>query len=80
VLWQFLIESVVISACGGIIGILAGFGMGKIVQAISPLPATVSLWSVLLGIGFSSAVGIFFGIYPASKAARLNPIDALHYE
>ncbi len=80
VLWQFLIESVVISAVGGLIGIGGGFGLGKVVAAISPLPASVSLWSIFLGIGFSSAVGIFFGIYPASKAARLNPIDALHYE
>lgn len=80
VLWQFLIESVVISAVGGLIGIGAGFGLGKIIASISPLPTTVSLWSVFLGIGFSSAVGIFFGIYPASKAARLNPIEALRYE
>jgi putative ABC transport system permease protein len=80
VLWQFLIESVAISAVGGLIGICAGFGLGKVIASISPLPATVSLWSVFLGIGFSSAVGIFFGIYPASKAARLNPIEALRYE
>jgi putative ABC transport system permease protein len=80
VLWQFLIESVAISAVGGLIGIGAGFGLGKVIASISPLPATVTLWSIFLGIGFSSAVGIFFGIYPASKAARLNPIEALRYE
>lgn len=80
VLWQFLIESVAISAVGGIIGILGGFALGRVVAAVSPLPATVSVWSIFLGIGFSSAVGIFFGIYPASKAARLNPIEALRYE
>jgi putative ABC transport system permease protein len=80
ILWQFLTESVIISAMGGILGIIFGFGLGKIVEAISPLPATVTLWSVFLGIGFSSTVGIFFGIYPASKAARLNPIEALRYE
>lgn len=79
-LWQFLIESVVISGVGGLIGIGFGFGLGKLIAAISPLPATISIWSIVLGIGFSSSVGIFFGIYPASKAARLNPIDALHYE
>ena len=61
-------------------GIVFGFMLGKLVEAISPLPATVTLWSIFLGIGFSSAVGIFFGIYPASKAARLNPIEALRYE
>ena len=80
VLWQFLIESVFISAVGGLIGIAFGFALGKLVAAVSPLPSTVSLWSIALGLGFSSAVGIFFGLYPASKAARLNPIDALHYE
>ncbi len=80
ILSQFLMESVVISAIGGVIGILSGIGLGKLVEAISPLPATITLWSMLLGIGFSSAVGIFFGIYPASKAARLDPIEALRYE
>jgi len=80
VLWQFLIESVVISAFGGIIGIGLGFAMGKLVAAVSPLPSTITPWSIILGLGFSSALGIFFGLYPASKAARLNPIDALHYE
>ncbi|MCD6116939.1 ABC transporter permease [bacterium] len=77
---QFLVESVVISGVGGIIGVLLGFGLGKIIASVSPLPATVSLWSVFLGIGFSSLVGIFFGLYPAGKAAKLNPVDALHYE
>ncbi|MFO7889639.1 MAG: ABC transporter permease [bacterium] len=80
ILWQFLIESVVISAIGGIIGIGLGFGIGKVIASVSPLPTTVTGWSIFLGIGFSSAVGIFFGLYPASKAARLNPIESLRYE
>ena len=80
ILWQFLVEAVTLSCVGGLIGILIGFGLGKLVAAVSPLPASVSLWSVVLGLGFSSAVGIFFGLYPAAKAARLNPIEALHYE
>ncbi len=80
ILWQFLIESVVISGVGGLIGLAFGFGLGKIISSVSILPATITLWSVFLGIGFSSAVGIFFGLYPASKAARLNPIEALRYE
>ncbi|HHS13481.1 MAG TPA: FtsX-like permease family protein [bacterium] len=79
-LWQFLIESVMISLIGGVIGIAAGFGLGKLVASVSPLPAAVSPLAVLLGMGFSSAVGIFFGIYPASKAARLDPIVALRHE
>ncbi len=80
ILWQFLIEAVTLSCVGGVLGILIGFGLGKLVAAVSPLPASVSLWSVFVGLGFSSAVGIFFGLYPAAKAARLNPIEALHYE
>ncbi|MCK5145539.1 ABC transporter permease [bacterium] len=79
-LWQFLIESITISGIGGLIGIACGFGLGAMIAAVSPLPSTVSIGSIILGVGFSSAVGIFFGLYPASKAARLNPIDALHYE
>ena len=80
VLWQFLIESVAISAIGGLIGIGVGFLLGKLIAAVSPIPAAITLPSVILGLGFSSTVGIFFGIYPASKAARLNPIEALRYE
>jgi len=80
ILWQFLIESVVISAMGGLIGIGLGFAIGRLIAAISPLPTTITGWSIFLGIGFSSAVGIFFGLYPASKAARLNPIESLRYE
>ena len=80
ILWQFLVEAVTLSCFGGLLGILIGFGLGKLIAAVSPLPASVSLWSVFLGLGFSSTVGIFFGLYPAAKAARLNPIEALHYE
>jgi putative ABC transport system permease protein len=80
VLFQFLIESVVVSGVGGIIGILLGFGLGKLIASVSPLPAAITPWSILLGLGFSSAVGIFFGLYPANKAAKLDPIEALHYE
>ena len=80
IMWQFLVEAVTLSCLGGILGILIGFGLGKLISAVSPLPASVSLWSVFLGLGFSSAVGIFFGLYPAAKAARLNPIEALRFE
>jgi len=80
VLWQFLVESVVISAVGGIIGIVLGFGFGELLDALAPIPADISASAVLVGLGFSSIVGIFFGLYPASKAARLDPIEALRYE
>lgn len=80
ILYQFLFEAVMLSMLGGIIGTLLGLSIGKIVSAVSPLQASAPVWTILLGIGFSAAVGIFFGIYPANRAAQLNPIDALRYE
>ncbi len=80
ILYQFLTEAVVISGFGGFIGIVLGFSIAKIISLASNLPAAIPLWAVLLGFGFSSGVGIFFGIYPANKAARLNPVEALRYE
>ncbi|MEW6685615.1 MAG: ABC transporter permease [Candidatus Edwardsbacteria bacterium] len=78
--WQFLIEAIVLSSLGGIIGILLGFIGAKLVSLAAKLPSAVSWWSILLGFGFSAAVGIFFGLYPASRAAKLDPIEALRYE
>jgi putative ABC transport system permease protein len=80
IMWQFLVESAVLSGVGGTLGILLGFSLGKLVGAVSPLPSAVPIWAILLGLGFSSLVGMFFGIYPATKAARLDPIVALHHE
>lgn len=80
ILWQFLIESLTITAVGGAIGFGLGLGLGKLVSAVTLLPSSLALWMVYIGIGFVTAVGLLFGIYPASKAARLNPIDALSYE
>lgn len=80
ILWQFLVEAVTIAVVGGIIGVLTGTIIAKIVSSTTPLPSAVEFWSVILGILISSSVGIFFGIYPAMKAARLNPIEALRYE
>ncbi len=80
ILYQFLFEAVTLSIIGGLIGVILGVSIAKIVSAVSPLPAAAPLWTVLLGISFSAAVGIFFGIYPANRAAQLNPIDALRYE
>ena len=80
ILSQFLIEAVVLTAIGG----LAGLGIGEVasyfINKYSPLPAYVPLWAIGLGIGISAAVGIVFGLWPAWKAARLNPIDALRWE
>lgn len=80
ILWQFLIESLAITAVGGAIGFGIGLGVGKLVSALTFLPSSLAIWMVYIGIGFVTTVGLVFGIYPASKAARLNPIDALSYE
>lgn len=80
ILWQFLIEAVVLSEFGGIIGIAVGLGLAKLVALISPIPAAVPVWTVVLGLAFCSFVGMVFGVYPATKAARLDPITALRFE
>jgi putative ABC transport system permease protein len=77
---QFLIEAVFLTATGGIIGILIGFGIAFLVKAATPLPASVTGWSVILGFVVSFSVGLFFGIFPAQKAAKLDPIVSLRYE
>ena len=80
ILTQFLVESTTLSLAGGMIGIAGGIGLALLVGAVSPLPAAVNLPSVVLGILMSSLVGIFFGSYPAVRAARLDPIESLRYE
>lgn len=81
ILMQFLVESVVLAVIGGSIGVLLGAGGSRIIGIIEPaIQPSLSLDSVALATGFSAAVGLFFGIYPATRAARLDPIDALRYE
>lgn len=77
---QFIVESIVICSVGGIIAIGLSFLMAMAIDKATPFPATVPVWSIFMGLGFSSFVGLFFGIYPARQAAKLNPIDCLHYE
>jgi putative ABC transport system permease protein len=80
ILVQFLIEAAVLTSLGGVIGIALGSGIGLLVNMASGFPISLPWWSFALGLGFSASVGIFFGIFPAWRAARLDPIEALHYE
>ncbi len=78
IMTQFVIEAIFLSVFGGMLGILAGIGGSALLSRW--LPAETPIWAILLAFGFSAAVGIFFGVYPAWKASRLDPIDALRYE
>ena len=77
---QFIVEAIVICLVGGVLGILAGLGMGAIGASLMGSPARPNPGVILAAVGFSMAIGVFFGYYPASKAARMNPIEALRYE
>ena len=77
---QFLLEAVMLSLLGGVLGILLGVGLAQLVSLTGLISPLVTPSSVLLALGFSAAVGMFFGIYPASRAGQLNPIEALRYE
>lgn len=80
ILKQFLIEALVLTLVGGFIGVFLGFGLARVISLVTPLPSSMPFWSVALALGFSLLTGLFFGIYPASRAARLDPIEALRYE
>jgi putative ABC transport system permease protein len=80
ILWQFLVEAVFLTSAGGLLGIVLGSGIGLAIHGFTGFPVSLPWWSFALGIGFSASVGIFFGLFPAFKASRLDPIEALRYE
>jgi len=81
VIWQFLTEAIVLTGAGGVIGVLLGGGISLLINlAVPSLPSSIPLWAIVVAVGMSMSVGLFFGMYPAIKAARLDPVEALRYE
>jgi len=80
VLWQFLLEAVFLTSVGGLVGILCGAGIGWAIHLLSGFPISMPWWSFAIGIGFSAGVGVVFGMIPAIRASRMDPIEALRYE
>ena len=79
ILWQFLIEAAALTGLGGIIGILLGLGAAQVVSLLTGLPVSLSPVYISLVVAFSVAIGMFFGLYPALRASKLDPINAIGY-
>jgi putative ABC transport system permease protein len=77
---QFLAETIMLSALGGLIGVLSGWAFAFVISVVSPLPARISWWSVGLALALGAGIGVIFGVYPARRAARLDPITAMRSE
>jgi putative ABC transport system permease protein len=80
IVMQFLTEAMTLSGVGGVIGVAVGIAIAVVVRKVSPLATATPLWSIIVGLAVSISIGLFFGIYPAYKAAKLDPIEALRYE
>ena len=80
ILWQFLLEALLLSAAGGVLGVFLGLGGAVMLSRFSEFPVSITPWSIVVAFFFAALVGVFFGLHPARKASRLQPIDALRYE
>jgi putative ABC transport system permease protein len=80
VLWQFLMEAIFLTSTGGVLGIICGAGIGLAIHLATGFPVSLPWWSFAIGIGFSAGIGVFFGMVPAIRASRMDPIEALRYE
>jgi putative ABC transport system permease protein len=80
ILWQFLLEAILLSGAGGIIGVIIGVSSAVALSKFSQFPVSITPWSIVVAFLFAALVGVFFGLHPARKASNLQPIDALRYE
>jgi putative ABC transport system permease protein len=80
IILQFMVESSVLAAMGGLLGVILAVALGQLVRAATPIPISTPIFAIVIALVLSTAVGLFFGIYPAMRAARLDPIEALRAE